>query len=154
MQKVVGLLVGLLSVSACVSDSLLASTDVPLHPFIGCWESESGLSREGWTIDPSGWLVGYSANRGADNAVTFFEFMRVERQEGAPDVLVVSGADGSTVRFVREMAGEGVFKYVNVAHDYPQVITYRPTPGRLDADISLLDGSQKTAFPKAACAGP
>lgn len=26
----------------------------PLHPFVGCWENDNGLEREGWTIDPSG----------------------------------------------------------------------------------------------------
>jgi hypothetical protein len=124
----------------------------PSHPFVGCWENESGLSREGWTIDPSGWLIGYAATRDEDNNVTFFEHMRVERSADE-EVLVVSGGnDNTAVRFTREKTDNPtVFKFVNATHDYPQVITYTAGNGRLDATISLVDGTNERAFLKAAC---
>lgn len=145
---------GLLSACASLHDEAAETTEVAgeaMHPFIGCWDSANGLSREGWTIDPSGWLVGYSANRNAANEVTFFESMRVERTEGEADVLVVTGPSDATVRFQRDMTQEDVYRFVNADHDFPQVITYRPSPGRLDAEISALDGSNRVEFLKAAC---
>lgn len=121
------------------------------HPFVGCWESDNGLSREGWTIDPSGWLVGYAISRDDAGRVSFYESMRIERGSGA-DVFVATGADGSTTRFPREETGDPAeFKFVNPDHDYPQVITYYTSPSRLDAQISLLDGSERVEFLKAAC---
>jgi len=122
-----------------------------LHPFVGCWENEDGRFREGWTQDPSGWLIGYSAQRTAQNDVEFFEFMRVEIVPGKPDVLVVVDADDTGARFTRDESEAGIYRFVNAEHDYPQVITYTPKADRLDASISLLDGSQVYEFPKAAC---
>lgn len=121
------------------------------HPFVGCWESEDGLSREGWTIDPSGWLVGYAISRDADGEVSFYESMRIERGAG-PDVFVATGADGSTTRFPREVSNEpSEYRFANADHDYPQLIIYRKSSNRLDAEISLLDGSNRAEFLKAAC---
>ncbi len=141
------LILGLATLSA-----VSAETPDLSHPFIGCWESEDTLSREGWTIDPSGWLIGYAANRDEDNTVTFFESMRIERAKDVPDVLVVTGGqDDSTVRFIREETAEGTYRFVNTDHDYPQVITYWPSEGRLDAEISDITGKNKRRFPKAAC---
>ena len=135
--------------SACQT---LETVPVAEHPFVGCWESESGLAREGWTIDPSGWLIGYAINRTEEGTVTFYESMRVERGGDEPDVFVATGADGSTTRFIRENTGDPFeYRFVNPEHDHPQVITYRTSPGRLDAYISLLDGTKRVDFPKAAC---
>ena len=139
-----------LSGCAALGDGIGENPDA-LHPFLGCWESDDGLFREGWTQDPSGWLIGYSARRTAQNDVEFFEFMRVERIQGQPDVLVVVDAENAGTRFTREEGETGIYRFVNAEHDYPQVITYRPEGDRLDAWISRLDGSQVYEFPKAAC---
>ncbi len=142
-------LVPVIMLSACQLPS--GSAHGPKHPFVGCWESENKLSREGWTIDPSGWLVGYAISRIEDGEVEFYESMRIERGNGG-DVFVATGADGSTTRFSREKTDDASeFRFVNAEHDFPQVITYRTSPGRLDADISLLDGSNRVEFPKASC---
>ena len=146
----------LVSVLACalclVSCQTIEDQSVAPHPFVGCWDSENGLSREGWTIDPSGWLIGYAINRSEDGSVQFYESMRVERGDG-PDVFVASGSDGSTTRFPREETSDvDEFRFVNPEHDFPQVIVYRSSPGRLDAEISLLDGTNRVVFLKAACA--
>lgn len=78
--------------------------------------------------------------------------MRVERGNGN-EVLVVTGADGSTTRFPREENIDGTkFRFVNADHDFPQVIIYRAKPGRLDAEISFLDGKNSIEFLKSACA--
>lgn len=115
------------------------------HPFVGCWQSEDGLAIEGWTQDPSGWLFGYAVNRDPSNQVTFFEQMRID-----DDGLVVIDLNNDATRFQQVEAGpEWVFE--NPEHDYPQRITYRPSQGRLDAEISLMNGSQKVTFLKSAC---
>lgn len=122
-----------------------------LHPFVGCWENETGLEREGWTIDPSGWLIGYAANRTEEGDVTFFEHMRVERS-GEVETLVVSGQDGSTVRFDRKLTDDpSEYRFENPDHDFPQVITYQRDGNRLNAWISNLDNSNRINFPKTAC---
>ena len=123
---------------------------IKTHPFVGCWQSEDGLATEGWTQDPSGWLFGYAVNRDPSNQVTFFEQMRID-----DDGLVVIGPNDDPTRFQQVKAGpEWVFE--NPEHDYPQRITYNPSmqdgvEKRLDAEISLMDGSQKVTFLKSAC---
>ena len=125
-----------------------------LHPFIGCWENESGLEREGWTIDPSGWLVGYAASRDAEGSVTFFEHMRVERSKD-PEMLVVTGQDNSETRFARRVGEDNSeeYRFENPKHDYPQVIVYKRNGDDLNAYISLMDGTKKVTFDKSACKG-
>ena len=144
--------VAALACSVClVSCQTVEPPSAAPHPFVGCWDSADGLAREGWTIDPSGWLIGYAINRGEDGSVQFYESMRVERGDG-PDVFVATGADGSTTRFPREQTSDAdEYRFVNVDHDFPQVITYRTSAGRLDAEISLLDGSNRVEFLKSTC---
>ena len=149
-MRIEAAIIGVLILTSCQS---AGGAPNPPHPFVGCWQSDDGLAREGWTIDPSGWLIGYAINRDEDGRVTFYESMRVERGDG-PDVFVATGADGSTTRFTREETGDASeFRFVNAAHDFPQVIIYRPGAGRLDAEISLVDGSNRVEFLKAACTG-
>ncbi|MEO1474865.1 MAG: DUF6265 family protein [Pseudomonadota bacterium] len=149
----IGLTALLLSMSACqTAMPPLILEEGPSHPMVGCWESADGLSREAWTIDPSGWLFGYALDRNEDNAVLFFESMRIERVPGQRDALVVTGGrDDQTIRFTRDSVGNAVFRFVNAAHDYPQVITYSVNNGRLDAEISMLDGSNVRRFAKQSC---
>ncbi len=132
-----------------------AVTPVPAHPFEGCWQTDNGLEREVWVSDPSGWLFGYSLSRGDTGRITFFEQMRIEVAETGLS-LVVIGPKGAIVRFDREPTdnGDADYKFVNAVHDYPQVIAYHPSTGRLDAQISLADGSQVREFKKRACDTP
>lgn len=147
-MKPLGILGALFVLAGCQTAPLPVT---PSHPFVGCWESDSGLSREVWNADPSGWLAGYAISRGEDGTVSFYEAMRIERGEGV-DVFVATGADGSTTRFPREKTEDpSQYRFVNADHDFPQLIIYRPSPGRLDAEISFMDGSNRVEFLKAAC---
>jgi hypothetical protein len=120
-------------------------------PFVGCWESEDGLAREVWSRDPSGWLFGYALNRSETGDVLFFEQMRIEKS-GTSETLIVTAAQGPSVRFVREMTDKpSEYRFINGAHDFPQIITYRPTLSRLDATISRLDGTGAVPFNKRTC---
>lgn len=132
-----------------------AETDAPetFHPFIGCWENENGLEREGWTIDPSGWLIGYAASRDAEGNVTFFEHMRVERS-GDAEVLVVTGQDNSQTRFTRrKIDNPDEYRFENPDHDFPQVIVYQRNGDALNAYIDLMLGGQRVSFDKSLCKG-
>lgn len=123
-----------------------------VHPFVGCWENENGLEREGWTIDPSGWLIGYAASRDAEGNVTFFEHMRIER--GDADVLVVTGQDNSETRFTRRKTDNpDEFRFENPTHDFPQVIVYQRNGDALNAYIDLMSGGQRVSFDKRVCKG-
>ena len=115
------------------------------HPFAGCWQNETGLAIEGWMEDPSGWLFGYAVTRDETGSVKFFEQMRYDGE-----YLTVIGPNDDPTQFARVVSEQG-FEFQNPDHDYPQRIYYLPSPGRLDAEISLLDGSQKILFPKRAC---
>ena len=135
---------GLMFLTACQSYSEGQQTSLQ-HPFVGCWQNEDGSAIEGWTEDPSGWLFGYAVNRDENNQVTFFEQMRVDG-EG----LVVIGPNDDPTRF--ELVGSGAaWIFENPEHDYPQRIIYYPSPGRLDAEISLMSGEKKVSFKKKAC---
>ncbi|MEM9667400.1 MAG: DUF6265 family protein [Pseudomonadota bacterium] len=145
---------------AMAASVLVATQAVPekvptaeaVHSFTGCWESEDKLFREVWIEDPSGWLIGYALDREQDNAVLFFEHMRIEQTEDGVETLVVTGVgDSDSVRFVRDPEAIDMHRFVNAEHDYPQVIAYRPTPFRLDAEISKLDGSDRREFKKRRC---
>jgi len=128
-----------------------ASAPEPLHPFVGCWETENGLEREGWTIDPSGWLVGYAASRDSESNVTFFEHMRIERGSES-EVLVVTGQDNSETLFTRrntDIANE--YRFENPDHDFPQVIVYQRKGDALNAYIDLMAGGQRVSFDKRTC---
>lgn len=122
----------------------------PLAAMIGCWESEDGLSREVWSKDPSGWMFGYALDRDGDNRVKFFEQMRIEIIEGQSQ-LIVSARSNDPVTFIAGEQISGGIGFENADHDFPQRIVYRPSPGRLDAYISLIDGSQKVEFKKQSC---
>ncbi len=148
MKNYISIILLSLAVMAC--NNTIQAPDLK-HPFAGCWQSEDGLSREVWTQDSSAWLFGYSANHQEDGRVTFFEHMRIEPHEGG-QVLVVTGSKGDVVEFTREDTGAAnEYQFVNAAHDYPQVITYSPSPGRLDAHISLMNGEKRSEFLKRAC---
>lgn len=121
-----------------------------LHPFVGCWENENGLERESWTIDPSGWLIGYAASRDAEGNVTYFEHMRIER--GDAEVLVVTGQENSKTRFVRRKTDTpDEFRFENPEHDYPQLIVYRRQGDALKAYIDLIAGGKRVRFDKNKC---
>lgn len=143
-------------VTAVVLGGVLGLTayadDQASHPFIGCWETEDGLSKEQWIADPSGWMFGYALDRGSDGSVLFFEQVRIEVIPEAPNTFVVVGArDGDIVRFAQEAGEENEYRFVNAEHDYPQVITYRPNGDELNAEISKLDGSDARQFNKKRC---
>jgi len=147
------IILNLLSFSLVACNQPSKPKDEAIHPFVGCWENETGLEREGWTIDPSGWLIGYAASRDANGNVTFFEHMRVERNKDR-EILVVTGQDNSETRFTRLLVEDATeYRFENPDHDYPQVIVYKRNGDALNAYIDLMDGGKKVSFDKTRCKG-
>jgi len=139
-----------LNFAACQPAAETSAPESP-HPFVGCWENENSLEREGWTIDPSGWLIGYAASRDAEGNVTFFEHMRIERGVDT-EVLVVTGQDNSETRFTRRKTDTpDEYRFENPTHDYPQVIVYQREGDALKAYIDLIAGGKRVSFDKRLC---
>lgn len=121
------------------------------HKMVGCWESESGLAREVWVQDPSGWLFGYALNRNEKGKIIFFEQMRIETTQ-TPHTLIVSASNGDPVSF-KHVATDNINEYMfeNADHDFPQKIVYLSSDNRLDAYIDYIAGGQRVNFKKHAC---
>ncbi len=149
MRNLTILIIGL-SLAACQqATKIMPKADV--HPFVGCWETENGLERESWTIDPSGWLVGYAASRDTAGNVTFFEHMRIERG-GESEVLVVTGQNNTETRFKgRGTSNPNEYRFENPSHDFPQVIVYQRNGDALNAYIDLMAGGKRVRFDKSLC---
>lgn len=135
----------LMVVAACAQAHNASEDPTETHPFVGCWQSDDGLSIEGWTQDPSGWLFGYAVNRDENNKVKFFEQMRFDGE-----YLTVIGPNDDPTPFRMVKSGPD-YIFENPEHDYPQRITYSPTAKGLDANISRLDGSDRVDFSKTPC---
>ena len=151
MRYFIILVLGLAIVACQPATETSAPTTV--HPFVGCWAAEKGLEREGWTIDPSGWLVGYAASRDAGGNVIFFEHMRIERGSES-EVLVVTGQDNSKAKFTRrKIDNPNDYRFENPEHDYPQVIVYQRNGDVLNAYIDLMGGGKRVNFDKSICKG-
>jgi hypothetical protein len=148
------LFVGLSLVSACATPS--EATPVctvapdpaaaPLDWLAGSWvlEDGNGTTEEHWQPWRGNAMLGCSQTyQGA--ATRFFEFLRLERQDG---VLVFHamplGRPATPFRCVLEQPGVLVFE--NDHHDHPQRIRYERRGRDLVAVISQLDGSRQTVF--------
>ena len=75
------LLLSLFALSACTALSIADETGEPdpnrLDWLTGCWQSESGDTREVWSASEDGYYFGYAVSL-QDGAVVFFEQMRID----------------------------------------------------------------------------
>ncbi|HVJ71399.1 MAG TPA: DUF6265 family protein [Sphingomicrobium sp.] len=122
-----------------------AATPQAMPAFLsGCWEQRSEDGRwteECWTDTRGGLMIG-SGRDGKDDHVRHWEWMRIER--GADGSLTFYGSlKGATpVGFKSTEASATSITFVNPGHDYPQRVRYVATEARLDAEVSLADGSK------------
>ena len=121
-----------------------ASPSPTLPAFMsGCWEQQAGESwtEECWTSSRGGLMIG-SGRTGTANEVRQWEWMRIER--GADGTLTFYGSPGGTtpVGFKASEVSATSVTFVNSGHDYPQRIRYVLNGNRLDAEVSLADGSK------------
>jgi Domain of unknown function (DUF6265) len=113
----------------------------------GAWSRSQGenWAEEYWTTPRGGIMLGASRS-GRDEKLTFWEHMRIVRQDDGKLVFWAIAGDQKPVRFVavRHAANEIIFD--NPDHDYPQRIRYWRDGEQLKARISLIDGSKAGDF--------
>ena len=116
----------------------------PMPAFLaGCWEQRVAerWTEECWTSPRGGLMIG-SGRTGKGDAVTHWEYMRIER--GADGALTFYGSPkgAPAVCFKATEAGGKQIIFVNAAHDYPQRVHYVATAEGIDAEVSLADGTK------------
>jgi len=121
-----------------------AAATAPMPAFLaGCWEQRVAdrWTEECWTSPRGGLMIG-SGRTGKGDAVTHWEYMRIER--GADGALTFYGSPrgAPAVGFKATETGGKQIIFVNAAHDYPQRVRYVATADGIDAEVSLADGSK------------
>lgn len=122
----------------------------------GCWrteaprDAESGSQTTEVWIDPPGpALFGYSYTEG-EGAVQGWEQMRIDAADGGRPRFVAMPGGGAPVEFRMAEAADNapaqIAVFENVAHDYPQRVTYQRERKRLTATISRADGSDPYTY--------
>lgn len=128
---------------AVAAAPLRAETNADLPAWLaGCWRHGDGESwtEECWTAPRGGQMVG-SGHSGTGEAVESFEFMRIELVEHGMVFLSSPGGKAWTL-FPAANDSEGGVTFLNTQHDYPQRIRYWREGDKLNAEISLGDGSR------------
>lgn len=126
----------------------------------GCWRTQAPREAEGgaqitevWIAPPGPAMFGYSYTEG-EGEIQGWEQMRIEMIDGAPTFIAMPNG-GAPVRFRaipvedRQIYGlrpDGDAAFVNLAHDFPQLVTYTLSDGRLRAMISRIDGGDAIIF--------
>ena len=109
----------------------------------GCWGLVEG---EHWTqecwMEPRGGLMLGASREGLGDKLKSWEHLRV--QAGAGDKLVYLASPGgrTPVPFTATKVTSSEVEFTNAAHDYPQRIRYQLKGDKLEAEISLIDGSK------------
>ena len=123
-----------------------AKTDLPAW-MTGAWERIEGekWADEFWTPPKAGIMIGASRS-GYGEKLGFWEHMRIVREaDGKLAFWAISG-DQKPVRFAAGRSDQKEVVFENPAHDYPQRIRYWRMDRKLNAQISLLDGSKVVDF--------
>jgi hypothetical protein len=131
---------------ACVSAP--APAEGALGWMDGCWETEDGDYREVWRREGDhlfGFAVAYKGG-----AEVFFEQTRIDL--GPPSAFNAYPAGRGPTAFAQAAREGQSVSFLNVAHDYPQAISYVRKGTRLSAVIALADGTKVQTFEFEACA--
>ncbi|MEM9329040.1 MAG: DUF6265 family protein [Bacteroidota bacterium] len=129
----------LLSASRCKTQAPLES----VKWLLGTWQNETsqGIIYESWMEVDSKALEGRSfAIRQGDTAV--FETIRLtERKDGLVYAPTVSNQNNQKpVEFVLKSISTNQFTFENLAHDFPQMITYRMI--NQDSLVAVISGTK------------
>jgi hypothetical protein len=113
----------------------------------GCWSTSTaeGWTQECWMQPRAGIMLGGS-RQGKGDKLNMWEWMNVQEAADGNITFRASpkGAPGAT--FKAEQATATSITFVNAANDYPQRIRYSIEDGRLEAEISKLDGSDRVRW--------
>ena len=133
---------------------LLSLAGEPTHHdldwLVGCWMTPDGSAQEVWVADSESGLNGFSVSV-ADNKVSFYETLTIRPGDNGTLVYTAHPSGQASTSFTARELTESSVLFVNPDHDYPQQIRYARASDRLQATISLLDGSRPVSFDKVAC---
>jgi hypothetical protein len=130
---------------------LAAVADVappPMPAFLtGCWERNEGQSwtQECW-MEPRGGLMLGAAREGAGETLKVWEQMTIERAADGTLTFYASPRGTGRTPFKADYVSATEIRFTNSANDYPQRIRYALKDGKIEAEISLLDGSNATRW--------
>jgi Domain of unknown function (DUF6265) len=128
-------------------DILLAATVAVTSPALpdfltGCWNLVDGdhWTQECWMEPRAGLMLGAS-REGPGDSLKSWEQLRIEAADDALTLFAAPGGRAALAFKARSRSATAV-EFVNASHDYPQRIRYELKDGRLEAEISLIDGSK------------
>jgi hypothetical protein len=93
-------------------------------------------------MEPKAGLMLGASREGVGTRLKSWEQMRVERSPDGKVTLFASPHGRAAVPFEGRVLSANAIEFANATHDYPQRIRYELKDGRLDAEISLIDGSK------------
>lgn len=121
------------------------ATQVPAMPafMTGCWDLIEG---EHWTqecwMEPKASLMLGASREGMGNKLKSWEQLRVEQGANGKLILWASPRGLTAVPFEAKNVSASTIEFTNARHDYPQRIRYELKNDKLEAEISLIDGSK------------
>lgn len=124
---------------------LAAATQAqPMPDFMtGCWHLIAG---QNWTeecwMEPKGRLMLGASREGLGATLKSWEQMRVEATAAGKITLFASPEGRPAVPFEAREATASAIEFTNASHDFPQRIRYELKGNKLEAEISLIDGSR------------
>ncbi len=122
-----------------------AATEAPALPafMTGCWDLIDGehWTQECWMEPRAGLMLGAS-REGTGATLKSWEQLRIEQSAGGRITLFASPGGRAPLPFEGRIVSANAIEFTNATHDYPQRIRYELKDGRLQAEISLLDGSK------------
>ena len=93
-------------------------------------------------MGPRGGLMLGAAREGSGETIKIWEQMTIERAADGSLTFYASPRGKGRTPFKAEYASGTEIRFTNAANDYPQRIRYALKNGKIEAEISLLDGSQ------------
>lgn len=122
-----------------------AATEAPALPafMTGCWGFIDGehWTQECWMEPKAGLMLGAS-REGTGATLKSWEQLRIEQSASGRITLFASPGGRPPLPFDGRIISAHAIEFTNAKHDYPQRIRYELKDGRLEAEISLLDGSK------------
>ena len=109
----------------------------------GAWSNAEGerWTEEFWTHPRGGIMIGAS-REGQGETLRTWEAIRILRKPDGTLAYVPMPNGGQAVEFALVRQDEESIEFANPAHDFPQRIRYWREGDRLNAEISLIDGSR------------
>ena len=93
-------------------------------------------------MEPRAGMMLGASREGDGEKLGSWEQLRIEQASDGSITLFASPGGRPAVSFRARGTSLTAIEFVNAAHDYPQRIHYELKEGRLEAEISLVDGSK------------